>query len=58
MVMEDVPALEEELGGESACYAHLLCAECGAVRDEHHHVHGGQCDESVNKALMDDETRS
>lgn len=22
-------------GGESACYAHLLCLECGAVLDGH-----------------------
>ena len=30
------PTLDE--GGETSCYAHLLCLECGAVLDgsEHH----------------------
>lgn len=36
MTIEKIPPVEEELGGESACYAHLLCRECGAVLDEHH----------------------
>jgi len=34
--VEESPSLVEELGGESACYAHLLCRACGAVLDEHH----------------------
>jgi hypothetical protein len=46
--MEKVPAVEEELGGESACYAHLLCRECGAVLDEYHHEPCGVSDDSVN----------
>jgi Fe2+ or Zn2+ uptake regulation protein len=58
MVMEKIPALEEDLGGESACYAHLVCAECGAVLDEHHHELGGACAESVNKESMGDATRN
>jgi hypothetical protein len=24
------------LGGENACYAHLVCDECGALLDAHH----------------------
>lgn len=27
---------ESEEGGESACYAHLVCPECGAVSSEGH----------------------
>jgi hypothetical protein len=27
----------EALGGESACYAHLVCEECGAMTTEGHH---------------------
>ena len=30
MLAEDAP------GGESACYAHLVCEECGAVTTEGH----------------------
>jgi hypothetical protein len=56
--MENVPALEEDLGGESACYAHLVCAGCGAVLDEHPHEPGGACDESVNNESMGDATRN
>lgn len=26
----------ERLGGESACYAHLVCQDCGAVVSEGH----------------------
>ena len=26
----------EEIGGEAACYAHLVCPECGAVTTEGH----------------------
>jgi len=28
----------EEGGGESACYAHLICPECGTVLDDTAHV--------------------
>lgn len=28
--------IEVFLGGESACYAHLLCETCGGVLDESH----------------------
>jgi hypothetical protein len=31
---------EEDQGGESACYVHLLCPECGAVLDGNEHVRG------------------
>jgi len=30
------PKTEEMLGGESACFAHLLCETCGAVLDGSH----------------------
>jgi hypothetical protein len=30
------PKTEEILGGESACFAHLLCETCGAVLDGTH----------------------
>jgi len=29
--------VEEGDGGESACYAHLLCPECGTVLDDAGH---------------------
>ena len=29
---------EEDLGGESACYAHLICPECGVVMDGSEHL--------------------
>jgi hypothetical protein len=32
-----VPAVEPE-GGESACFAHLVCEECGALEHEGHHA--------------------
>jgi hypothetical protein len=34
------PAVDpaEPEGGESACYAHLLCDECGAVQPGPHHA--------------------
>jgi hypothetical protein len=30
------PNYDEMLGGESACFAHLLCATCGAVLEGSH----------------------
>jgi hypothetical protein len=30
----------EDAGGESACYAHLLCPECGVVLDGSAHLAG------------------
>jgi hypothetical protein len=30
----------EPEGGESACFAHLICPECGAVLDGSEHVQG------------------
>jgi len=30
------PTAESE-GGESACFAHLVCEECGALEHEGHH---------------------
>lgn len=56
MTVEDLPALEVELGGESACYAHLLCRECGAVLDEHHRQSDGECEQRVNDSLIGDGT--
>ncbi|HVA69983.1 MAG TPA: hypothetical protein VNF08_01495 [Acidimicrobiales bacterium] len=55
--MEKVPTPAEELGGESACYAHLLCGECGAVLDEHHHEPCGVRDERVNTSPIEVATR-
>jgi hypothetical protein len=34
-VPADQPAADEE-GGETACWAHLVCAECGAMLGEDH----------------------
>jgi hypothetical protein len=31
-----------ELGGEAACWAHLLCPECGTVLDGGGHIQGCQ----------------
>jgi hypothetical protein len=36
----DCPVCEQEAGGESACFAHLVCPECGAVLDGGPHVAG------------------
>lgn len=47
-MMEKNPLTEDELGGESACFAHLLCGECGAVLGEHHHETCGLRDQSEN----------
>ena len=33
--------VDEALGGESACYAHLLCPSCGAVLDQYHEACAG-----------------
>jgi hypothetical protein len=30
------PTDTDDVGGESACYAHLLCLDCGAVLDAEH----------------------
>jgi hypothetical protein len=35
---ERPPVDHDELGGESACYAHLLCRECGVVLDGSDHA--------------------
>jgi hypothetical protein len=32
------PEPEEIEGGEAACFAHLLCEECGAVQPGPHHA--------------------
>ncbi|MGH3186796.1 MAG: hypothetical protein ACRDPY_45180 [Streptosporangiaceae bacterium] len=33
----DEPLADEEpLGGEAACWAHLVCPECGAIESEGH----------------------
>jgi hypothetical protein len=37
--MTDDGAAERE-GGESACFAHLICPECGIVLDGATHVQG------------------
>ena len=34
---------EEVEGGESACFAHLICPECGAVLDGTEHVESCPC---------------
>jgi hypothetical protein len=34
--MADAGAREDE-GGESACYAHLACPQCGAILDDPGH---------------------
>jgi hypothetical protein len=30
------PAGSEDAGGEAACWAHLVCPECGAITSEGH----------------------
>ena len=36
-VRDAAPSAEpEETGGEAACFAHLVCPECGAVTTEGH----------------------
>jgi hypothetical protein len=36
----DCPLCDVEHGGEAACFAHLLCPECGAVLDGGGHASG------------------
>jgi hypothetical protein len=42
-------------GGESSCYAHLLCLECGAVLDGNAHREG--CQSSQTSDVDGDELR-
>jgi len=35
--MKNRPENEEAHGGESTCFAHLLCETCGTVLDGTHH---------------------
>jgi hypothetical protein len=37
---QNVPAPSPEAGGETACFAHLLCPECGVVLDGSPHRPG------------------
>lgn len=57
MTKKEIPAPDEELGGESACYAHLLCRACGAMLDEHHVATSGECDNSANDESFGNDTR-
>ena len=34
------PRSNDDEGGESACFAHLICPECGAVLDGGEHAQG------------------
>jgi hypothetical protein len=36
--VKDEPVRDEVEGGESSCYAHLLCTECGVVLDGSAHL--------------------
>jgi hypothetical protein len=36
----ECPLCDREFGGEAACYAHLVCPECGAALGEGSHVAG------------------
>ena len=36
--MTDQHQPDEELGGEAACWAHLVCPECGAMESEGHRL--------------------
>jgi hypothetical protein len=36
----DCPLCDAERGGEAACFAHLVCGECGAVLDGGGHAAG------------------
>lgn len=34
--MIDEPRTDDDLGGESSCYAHLICPDCGVVLPSAH----------------------
>jgi len=36
--MTDQSDVDDTLGGESSCYAHLLCLDCGVVLDGGPHL--------------------
>jgi len=38
--MTDQSDVDDTLGGESSCYAHLLCLDCGVVLDGSAHRPG------------------
>jgi hypothetical protein len=42
---------EEGEGGESACFAHLICPECGIVLDGSEHARG--CDWVDYESVLD-----
>lgn len=33
------PGRDDDAGGESACFAHLVCPECGSIVDATHAPH-------------------
>ena len=43
---DDVVEMEEAPGGEAACWAHLVCLECGALTTEGHRVGCSGAEES------------
>ena len=45
----DCPLCDLEPGGEAACYAHLVCPDCGDMLDGNEHAAGCQKDTSSSK---------
>jgi len=53
--MKNRSEIEVFLGGESACYAHLLCETCGGVLGESRHELCGTDDHRATQTNVDEE---
>jgi len=51
--MDESHGTEFDEGGETSCYAHLLCLECGAVLDGGDHRAGCRLDQSGDAHVED-----
>jgi hypothetical protein len=48
-------AAEREEGGESVCWAHLVCPDCGAISSEGHRAGCQLAEQALGQAGPDDE---
>jgi hypothetical protein len=48
-------AAEREEGGESVCWAHLVCPDCGAISSEGHRAGCQLAEQALGQAGPDDQ---